>query len=299
MSRFLCNTSGSGKTCITFEGLCHHWGFYFTARTTPDGVGSSDLEEILGLLYQDGRLAALTADNHDVALTENQELASRYFLRVLYARIVIFRIFIECASLMHSGITEDHKTRWLLLQVAPSTLLEGHDVFSKLTQLLKGASSSYLNGSVLQELTRVRHLLGPEPSILHTVLDEGQALMDKFPDCFRSNGIRPDARPVLRPLILAWTRILPNLIVSGTGMSMREVTIVLGSAVAKEGRRPLPETVTDLGAFDDAEDQYEYLKTYLPPNFLDTDSGKALASRVEYWLHGRCVSNACVMQGEC
>lgn len=33
---FICNTSGSGKTRLTFEGLARIWGVYFSARTKPD-----------------------------------------------------------------------------------------------------------------------------------------------------------------------------------------------------------------------------------------------------------------------
>jgi hypothetical protein len=96
---------------------------------------------------------------------------------------------------------------------------------------------------------------------------------------------------------MEWTRILPSLIISGTGISMQDVEVVYGSAVAKEDGRPPSETITDIGAFDCMEDQHDYLEKYLPPGVLDTGGGgKALASRVAHWLHGRCVSNTCIMQ---
>jgi hypothetical protein len=74
---------------------------------------------------------------------------------------------------------------------------------------------------------------------------------------------------------------------------MHELETVLVSAVAKEGGLK-PEMMTDLGAFDTEETQRAYLEHYLPPGFLDTASGKAVASRVGYWLHGRCACNAYV-----
>jgi hypothetical protein len=70
---------------------------------------------------------------------------------------------------------------------------------------------------------------------------------------------------------------------------MQELETVLGSAVAKYNARPKPQTVTDLGAFDNEDDQRAYLECYVPEGFLDTDSGKSLVERAGYWLHGRYV----------
>ncbi|KAK6991673.1 hypothetical protein R3P38DRAFT_2803704 [Favolaschia claudopus] len=35
---FLVNTSGSGKTRLTFEGLCQHWGFYLVGAIDLNGL---------------------------------------------------------------------------------------------------------------------------------------------------------------------------------------------------------------------------------------------------------------------
>jgi hypothetical protein len=59
------------------------------------------------------------------------------------------------------------------------------------------------------------------------------------------------------------------------------------SAVAKESCGIRRDVIMDFGAFDSEERQRAYLEPYLPPGFLDTESGKALASRAAYWLHGR------------
>jgi hypothetical protein len=55
------------------------------------------------------------------------------------------------------------------------------------------------------------------------------------------------------------------------------------------------ETVTDVGAFDNDEDQQNYLNQYLPRGYLDAPAGTHLASRIIYWLHGRFV---CCLSGE-
>ena len=277
---FLCNTSGSGKTRLLFEGLWRYFGLYFTASTKPDGIGSGDLEQILEQLPR--RLVILTDDNWETALPANQDVAKRRFLSVLYARLLIFRTFLECANSMPGGIREEHKSRWLLLQIAPKTFLES-DAFDKLTRQLRDAPDEYLSNQIETEKDAITKLLNEHA--LFCVLDEAQVPTGLASKCFRSEGTPNVARPVLRELIKAWKDSFPRLIVSGTGVSVETLESVLSSAVAKEGQEVV--VVTDLGAFDSGEDQRAYMEQYLPPQFLDTSSGTELALRAAYWLHGR------------
>ena len=114
----VCNTSGSGKTRLLLKGLSRNWGFYITARTQPDGVGSADLEFTLEDLGRD--LEIITKENHHKVVPSNEKVARRRIHLVLYARFVCFRVFLECAAAMNNGITEDDKRRWLLIQLAPN-----------------------------------------------------------------------------------------------------------------------------------------------------------------------------------
>jgi hypothetical protein len=82
------------------------------------------------------------------------------------------------------------------------------------------------------------------------------------------------------------------MIVSGTGVSMRDVETVLRSSVVKP--RVLSPTKTEIGGFNNEVDQRAYLEQYLPPGLLDTDEGKKLVSRIGYWLRGRFVCNTSV-----
>jgi hypothetical protein len=272
---------------LLLEGLWRNWGFYFTARNKPDNIGSSDFGDVLEDME---RLTPLTEENRVTAQAENRKFASRRFLLLIYIRMLVFRIYLECASTMPGGITEEYKGRWLLLQVAPETLLVVPDVFLWLVRKLRGASRDLLDFLILMERESIVNLLGSQH--IFCVLDEAQVPTNNFADCFRSDTEPATARPILRQVIHEWASRLPDLIVSGTGVSMQEVQTVLGSVVAKDGGLE-PETMTDLGAFDNKEDQQAYLEQYLPPGFLDTVSGKALASRAGYWLHGRCVCNTC------
>lgn len=275
--------------CLLLEGLWHNWGFYFTARSQPGELGSSDLEETLMRLEKTDGLVKITEENITETLRTNGAAAHRRFLQLLVARMIIFRIFLQCAISMPYGITEGHKGRWLLLQAAPVTLMGG-DIFAELTRKLIRASSEYIEDLFDKELTEVVSLFSrcqPRPPTLVTVLDEAQVILNLLSTCFRSNEDPNLPRPILCELLSTWTPLVQRLIVSGTGMSMQLVESVLASAVAKEDGSHPPETVTDLGAFDNEKDQREYLEKYLPPGFLDTPSGNAVATRAGYWLHGR------------
>ena len=236
------------------------------------------------------RLEKITDGNSNTALIKNREDARRRFLLLLYARYVCFRVFLGCAAAMTGGITENHKLRWLLIQVAPVTLLEVPDIFLDCIKYAGRAPTQYLEDAIKLESGVIKEHL-QQRSALFCVLDEAQDLI-KVSVYFRSADSEV-ARPILREILHSWSSVLPNLIVSGTGISMRKVENVINSAVAKEGRQE-NETVTEIGGFDNEDGQQAYLKQYFPPGFLDTSEGKEVASRVGYWLRGRFVSNLAV-----
>ena len=117
------------------------------------------------------------------------------------------------------------------------------------------------------------------------VLDEAQVPTELASDCFKSKDEPYEERPILRELIRAWEESLMGLIISGTGISMEKIDVVLSSMIAKQGGNV--DTFTDLGVFDSEEGQRAYMERYLPLGFLGSPAGKALASRAAYWLHGR------------
>jgi len=234
------------------------------------------------------RLDKITDGSRATALETNEGEAFRRFLQLLYARYVCFRVFLESAAAMNGGITENHKGRWLLIQVAPVTLLEKADIFLAFTRLAAGAPSEYLEEAIQTESLIIERLL-PERSTLFCVLDEAQALTKNL-DYFRSMTDPAQGRPILDLIVRNWRRILPNLIVSGDGISIREVETLLGARVAKQCSYPV--TVTEIGGFDEEDGRRAYLERYFPPGFLDTSEGKEITSRVGYWLRGRFVFNA-------
>jgi hypothetical protein len=217
-------------------------------------------------------------------------MAPHRFRLILLVRIFVFRVFLECAFKTAGKITESHKGLWLLIQVAPKTLLAPTDIFIDLTRSLKGASNTYLKQAITRHYSAVMQLLGNEP--IFCVLDEAQIPVNRFWDIFLSNAKPLQSRSILREIILTWRSFLPHLIISGTRVLMQVVETDLGSMVAKEG--PGLRTITEMGGFDDKDHQRAYLEQYFPPDFLNTPDGKEIASRVGYWLRGRSVCNASV-----
>jgi hypothetical protein len=144
---------------------------------------------------------------------------------------------------------------------------------------LNDAPDGYLSTQITMENDTINTLLNSQK--LFCVLDEAQVPTELASKCFRSRQNPGEDSPILSELIVAWKESFPDLIVSGTGISMENIEPVLGSKVAKEGSRAL--TFTDLGVYDSGEGQLAYMKQYLPSEILDTK----LALRAAYWLHGR------------
>ena len=100
---------------------------------------------------------------------------------------------------MRGGITENHKVRWLLIQVAPVTLVDEYDIFLALTRLAGRASSDYLDANIVSESSIINQLLPQRPE-LFCVLDEAQALT-KNSDYFQFETDPAQGGPILRPII--------------------------------------------------------------------------------------------------
>ena len=125
-----------------------------------------------------GHLTKITDENRAIALGTNQEVAACRSLLVLYARMFVFRVFL--------GITENHKGRWLLIQVAPSTLL-ATGIFLEFIQLMGRAPYEYLSKAIECDLITISGLLEPQSPVLFCVLDEAQVPTNMFSDRFLSS----------------------------------------------------------------------------------------------------------------
>jgi hypothetical protein len=102
-----------------------------------DSIGTADLQVVLENLESSPHLMKLmtpyTPDDRQ-NIGKNREEALRVFCGLLYARLLIFHMFLECAAGMLGGIQEDHKHLWLFLQLSPCDLLKpGGDIFLHLS----------------------------------------------------------------------------------------------------------------------------------------------------------------------
>ncbi|KAH6879719.1 hypothetical protein BKA70DRAFT_1207313 [Coprinopsis sp. MPI-PUGE-AT-0042] len=295
---FLVNTSGSGKTRILLEGLCRHWGFYFTSLVDSSLLGSSDVENAISSHIPDSpgfraNLPPAGTPAYENALRTNRQLASRVFRQVLLARLLIFDLFVETMSEHPEQHPQLLKQRWLLLQLQPSILNPRvWDVFDHLSrELLSSASDAYINcqtktllGQVRSRLSRLR---SAEKMPIFCVLDEAQHAASQHLPAFRSDHSGAH-RPVLREIVRAWDGQCAGqgvfMVVAGTGISKDVVDQAMASAIMKDSKY---RWCSDTGAFDQPEVQRAYLQRYFPPKYIESEAGCRLLDRLWYWLHGR------------
>ncbi|KAL5522871.1 hypothetical protein ACEPAG_8889 [Sanghuangporus baumii] len=293
-SRFLVNTSGSGKTRLLFEGLNMHWGFYFTTLVDPlnHNLGSRDIQQAIDDYIPLSRgfvrkPETLGAEHEHVAYKSNHLIAERRVIQVLTARIIFFEHFLKIArETSLDGSVDKFKKHWLFLQLCSANLL-GRDVFMDLTKELTDASDEVLlKGTLVAHatLTKLQEEFSLDKDFFF-VLDEAQVALDRLQGSFCSEQKEKVKRPVLRPIIRSWQLATEfPIIVSGTGLSIDVVNEVVTSAVMKVNAFA---RATRTGAFDDESRQREYILRYMPPDLAGSESGKALLRRAWNYARGR------------
>ena len=304
------NTSGSGKTRLLLEGLCDHWGFYFTSLVDSSLLGSSDVQNSIRSYIPDSpgfraTLPPADSPDHKIALQTNRDHAGRIFSRLFLARLFIFDLFVQIMkqsrpsepSEFHAAV---YRKRWLLFQLQPSLLHpQVWDIFDELIGKLSPASESYVNGTTKTLLIRIRQRLTEMPESRHhhlsdtsqtplfCVLDEAQYAATQHSNAFKSDTGNA-SRPILREIVKAWESQSSGhgifMVVAGTGISKDVVDQAMASAIMKESKY---RWCSDTGAFDDLDEQRRYIEKYLPPSFLSSNSGMRLIQRIGYWLRGR------------
>jgi hypothetical protein len=295
-SSILCNTSGAGKTRLLFEGLCKHWGFYFVSARDTNGIGAQDLEFTIARMWTtQGWVINIFKDRaqKDIAVAdaENEKIAFNQIYKVLLARWMVFRTFIEVAKKQNGDLLPNNiKHDWLIFQLLPLIEVNGKDPF------LAFINSCLVEAS-LQTLMRFLDATGPAvvlgSALEHCdsffyILDEAQVAGEKYMGAF-ADATATAPRPVLHPIVRAWSYISAEdsikFIVSGTGFSPDIFQTISTSGVGK-----VPEkwdVFHHTGDFREPGTQSSYISRYLPPSFLLSESGTVLVSRISEWLRGR------------
>ncbi|KAF7299406.1 hypothetical protein MIND_00890400 [Mycena indigotica] len=265
---FLVNGSGTGKTRICYEGLCSHWGFYFTFKMDSGELGSFDIEHLLRRFKSD-----VVSSREKTA--ENVEKITHIFGSILMARLTIFLLFLE--TVQELGLNDDHKKQWLLLQLNPRNLSQYTiDAFSELARMIQvgNTTNESLRRDIRDALRKIQRVLGGNQKLV-IVLDEAQQGLEFLSYIFR------DKEKVLHIVIKSLQHLTNDqctIICSGINLPQSEFVDTIGSDFI---------WTSDTGAFDDPAQQESYVRKLLPPTFRDSPSGQFLVARIWRWLRGR------------
>jgi len=237
----------------------------------------------------------------------NRSIASNSLSKVILARWIVFKTFIQVAKELEGVVLLDNIQRdWLLFQVVHLVDINGMDPFSALISPApvdedESMTQPVLDGVQSDVLEYLSAQLSPS-SVLGSsfndtadsffyVIDEAQAACQIHPEAFADRAGN-NKWPVLHPIIEYMMNSAPDVIkviVSGTGFS-RELfrTLVKDEGVGKDSS--MFDVIHTTGDFSDLGTQSLYISRYLPPSFLASDSGTRLKTRIYDWLRGRYVA---------
>ena len=104
------------------EGLTKYWGFYLVAVPDANGVGINDFAEALAQFTEYWEwvtdLRSLDVTRRAAQDEVNSRIASRHLRRVLAARIVVFRLFLQLAIQVDGTLQEKDRRIWLWFQLS-------------------------------------------------------------------------------------------------------------------------------------------------------------------------------------
>ncbi|KAG6894554.1 hypothetical protein C0992_005619, partial [Termitomyces sp. T32_za158] len=289
----LLNTSGAGKTRLILQGLCEEWGFYLTCSRQASEVGSADIENVLhprighlktcGLIERPSSL---------LEFEENEQHAERCFVAVLTARFLLFLCLLAAFEVRFGVPTAGQipvlKKLWLLVQL-DTRLLEqaGYpDALSELTTLLCHVGKhNTLTTDYVRLFNICKEFLGPATRV-YCVLDEAQTAANSYRGAFLSTDQNRE-RPTLRAMLRIWSDLDMQHVTTGTSLNLDHINDALSSTISKHANMP-KNAVTDTGSYVEDASQIEgFLRHYLPPWILESESGIELIERAKYWLYGR------------
>ncbi|KAJ7833825.1 hypothetical protein B0H13DRAFT_2427747 [Mycena leptocephala] len=279
---FLVNTSGSGKTRLSFEGLCQHWGFYTVGAVDENKIGSADLKNVLETHIPRSpsfyRYLTSSTPSSSRVVTENIKITRRCLRTLLLSRLLVFSMFAEHVHAV--GISSEHKKLWLLIQALPMATTNLGDIFRMLLLNLVGADDTHIQDHIAHLLTKLRGLFG-EDFHMFVVIDEAQVILRYHIEAFRDE--KHDSYPILR-------EVIDGLASEFLHHEISFVTV--GTEMPKSGFQDSPNVdrhrwCSDTGAFDDQDLHREYVSRFLPPSYIKTISGKCFLERVWDWCRGR------------
>jgi hypothetical protein len=283
LTSHLFNTTGSGKTRLCLEGLCHNWGFYFSCVSKVfASSGSRDVELAIDMIPK------MNTFGHNLEM--NVLAADITFHTLLCARLLVFQKFMSYLPPATRPILA--RRRWVFLQLLPP-IYGMHDIFVHIQRVLRHADPvdvKDIEQNMLTSITEQQPAMFPRKTPLFVVIDEAQAAARCLRNQFPSTGNSDNTYPVLHELyrVLYGSEFFQGTVLSGTGLSLHLVLSLLGSFGAKRLSKPHPVKVFSGSAVFSHSAQVDYAKVNLALSEVHP-SDRRLLQRMERWLLGRCV----------
>jgi hypothetical protein len=203
----------------------------------------------------------------------------------LYVRTLIFRLYLECALQLSGHLTEEHKKKWLLFQLASKTFTGKPDLFLEYIHKFARAPRSFFSQAIVDEWGKIRRIFEVTPSTrVYCVLDNAQNMADVLNASSQSSTSSTTSQHPLGQITELWSSYFTNFIASGTAVTLPPLGLT-SDMCATEG--PSPYIISDTGAFDAEEKLVAYLRRYIPVDSLNSKMGRYLRYRITYWLRGR------------
>ncbi|KAK7018434.1 hypothetical protein R3P38DRAFT_2982734 [Favolaschia claudopus] len=278
---FLVNASGTGKTRLSFEGLCRHWGFYFTLAPDSDDLGANDLGPGILQMHRNYKYGLPAPDSPKFwpALKKNIETIDQRLSQVLLGRLLLFHMFSEIVELL--GITEEHKRLWLLFQLRPKLKEQSGleiDVVDDLQDAIYDLTSIEVGDLIAITFSKLRRIHGANFHLFY-VLDQAQVVSDPV------KALQREGRqyPILQEIIRAF---------GAKSRSHESSFVAVGTDIPRDGfvNAPFAGEVrwsSDTGAFDDEGEHRRYVSRFLTPAYAASPSGQMFLKRMWKWARGR------------
>ncbi|KAI3603985.1 hypothetical protein WG66_000777 [Moniliophthora roreri] len=287
---FLVNTSGSGKTRLLFEGLCDEWGLYFTSHVDSGFLGSSDVEStIVERLRRKADFvlspSLLPEPDATRAIALNTQHARSHSSCVLLARLLIFKLFLDCANEL--GISQELRKFWLHFQLRPNIQTEDEeftdhlaDIFREVCEALLDAEvdDAIINDAIARTSRDILAVLGSSTRVF-VVLDEANVAVQKYKRSFRDGHGK--YYPLLKAMIQTWREHLKDLpfffVIAGTEIPQQHFCDIEWADFSWS---------SNTGSFHDQELQKRYVQQFFPNNIWES-VGNDLSLRMWKWIRGR------------
>lgn len=282
------NTSGSGKTRLLFEGLCLHWGLYFTCALDSSSLGSSDVDSVLQHVKDQHNwtpyLPSASDSNYTSSLEANIQIIYKISSEALLERLLMLKMYLEVCS--QDGFCHDHRQRWLESQIFTRNLMPLFDPFTFLNREINNAcmNDATLDEAIMYTLEDIQSIWDMPPGeFFYIVLDEANVGSRMYENAFSDEY---GNYPILKEIIRSWQRRMGHLPVK---------FVVAGTVIPQEhfqsatGEWDDFTWSSDTGSFDNPETHRDYVSQFMPQEVRVSVMGQSLLDRMWQWLQGRFV----------